>query len=87
MDDNSYDFGDSDSNFISLFIKASSSLENKNTFNSFKFFCESNTKNDYTLGLRLLLQNLDYVNGMNALWSRFEELDSKVSFLESVLKK
>ena len=79
-----FEFDRTEEDFISLFIKTKKSFENKNTLDAFKLFCEREAKNDYTFGLRLLLNNLDYVHSMNALWSRYEEVDDRVSSLERV---
>ena len=68
---------------ISLFIRAKDTIDNEGVHNAFRAYCESEAKNDYTHGMRLLLQNLDYVHSMNALWSRFDEISERLVTLES----
>ena len=68
---------------ISLFLKAKDTLENENTYRAFKLFCEKEAKNDYTFGLKLLLENLDYVHSLNALWSRLDEVESKLVIMDN----
>lgn len=68
---------------ISLFIRAKDTIDNAGVHAAFRAYCESEAKNDYTHGMRLLLQNLDYVHSMNALWSRFDEIDERLVALES----
>lgn len=68
---------------ISLFIRAKDTIDNAGVHAAFRAFCESEAKNDYTHGMRLLLQNLDYVHSMNALWSRFDEIEERLIALEN----
>lgn len=72
----------SDDGFIRLIIKAHDTKDNEYVHKAFKSFCEAEAKNDYTHGLQLLMQNLDYVHSINALWDRLEELTSRIGLLE-----
>lgn len=72
----------SDDGFIRLVIKALDTKDNEYIHKAFKSYCEREAKNDYTFGLQLLLQNLDYVHSINSLWDTIEELTSRVCLLE-----
>lgn len=72
----------SDNGFIRFTIKAPDTKDNEFIHGSFKQFCRDNAKDDYTFGLRLLLENLDYVHSINSLWDKLEDLSVRVSALE-----
>ena len=71
--------------YVFLFIKSENNLEeSKLVYEAFKNFCMLETKNDYTLGLKRLLEakQLDWKEGMmfdliNDLERRVQELENK----------
>lgn len=68
--------------FIRLVIKAHDTKENEYVHKAFKGYCEGEAHNNYTLGLQLLMQNLDYVHSINALWDRLDEINSRMDLFE-----
>lgn len=70
--------------FTRFSIKATDSIENQAIHNGFKEFSKIECNNDFTLGLKRLLEHYEHQNHIEALWSKMAELDAR---FEEILQK
>ena len=66
-----------------LFIKSEPTPENKHIYDTFRNFCKLETKNDYTLGLKRLLEHkqLDWKEAM--MYDLIRNLEERLARLEA----
>ena len=63
---------------IRFSIKTFDTEENEAIHSGFKEFCKIECDNNYTLGLKRLLEHYEHQNHIEALWSSIAELDAKI---------
>ena len=68
----------SDDGYIWFTIRAEDSEYNESIHSAFKGFCKEETRNDYTLGLKQLLEGYNVSRQVGALWGAFNNLEKEV---------
>lgn len=72
----------SDEGFIKFTIRTEDNVNNANIHKAFKEFCYYETKNDYTVGLKRLMESYGISKQLGLLWSAVESLENKFSEIE-----
>jgi len=72
----------SDEGYIGLTIRAWDTEYNESIHKAFKDFCKEEYRNDYTLGLKALLDAYDTCRQVGSLWKVINDLDERLSLLE-----
>lgn len=60
-------------------IKANDTEENQAVHTGFKEFCKIECDNNYTLGLKRLLEHYEHQTHIEALWSKIAELEANMA--------
>jgi hypothetical protein len=88
MDDiNEIDLRDIAKGFIRFSIKAEDTEQNQNVHNDFKEFCRLETDNNYTLGLRKLLESYSGDTKFEILYQEIQSLKNDIEVLKSKPKE
>ena len=75
------------SGFIRFSIKATDTKENEIVHKAFKEFCKFESDDNYTLGLKRLLEIADGDAKFEAVWEHMKTLEDRVLSLEEKLKE
>jgi len=73
--------------FTRFSIKAEDTEENIATHAGFKSFCEHETANNFTLGLRKLLENWQGNSQTDMLWEMIKEIKEEILFLKQEINQ
>jgi hypothetical protein len=73
--------------FIRFSIKAHNTEENMAVHNAFREFCKVETDNNYTLGIKKLLENYSQDTKFDILYEMIQELEMKVDDKKSKEKE
>jgi hypothetical protein len=73
--------------YIRFSIKSNDTVENQNIHTAFKEYCKTECDNNYTLGLKFLLENYESDFKYTSLYDHIVNLTKRVNELESQCKK
>ena len=71
-----------DNGFIRFSIKAKDTVENEEVHSQFRTFCKVECDDDYTLGLRTLMNYYSDRGMFEAMWDNLKELEARIVELE-----
>lgn len=69
--------------FTGLTIKAKDTKENEDVHIMFKDFCKEQTKDDYTLGLKVLLEYFIADGKYTAIWKAINRIEEKLETINT----
>lgn len=76
-----------DEKFIRFSIKANDTEENQKIHDAFREFCRVECDDNYTFGLRRLLENYQDDAKFEALWDKYMYLEAELSELKRKLEE
>jgi len=73
--------------YIRFSIKADDTPENTSVHDAFKEFCKAETDNNYTQGIRKLLEYYQSDFKYEAIWEAIKEIQNDIQMLKQETKK
>jgi len=77
----------SDDGFIGLSIRAKDTEYNEAVHSAFRTFCKEEYRNDYTLGLKSLIEFYNVSHQFGGLWKFINSLDERLAVIEDSLSR
>lgn len=72
----------SDEGFIKFTIRAEDNEYNESIHKAFRDFCYHQTRNDYTKGLKFLLEQYDVMRQIGMLWGAIDVIEGRLDKLK-----
>lgn len=73
----------SDEGFIKFTIRADDNDYNESIHKAFRDFCYHETRNDYTKGLKFLLEQYDTMRQIGLMWSAIDVIEKRLLVIEN----
>ena len=77
----------SDDGYIGLTIRAWDTEYNESIHKAFRDFCKEEYRNDYTLGLKSLIESYNMSHQFGGLWKAINDIDSRLAIIEDSLSE